>query len=230
MPFQHARDTEAEHEQDISNQRPGPAVMIVDSRPSPPLNGGGIQRTHTRASSRVAIKFRETGEEYAPPELELKTGFDIEVVYQVVADRRLAFDNMTWQVPTMGLTAHAFLFSIGLAPNATTASRIISMALSLVFTFLTARLFIGHMEREVADRTWLAAFEKAYLPKICHVHTKGWQFRKIADRRKASWMRPLFVFPAFAVWRDGLMCLGAGAIIVIVLSVLRPDWLDVPNA
>ncbi|KZV87478.1 hypothetical protein EXIGLDRAFT_723696 [Exidia glandulosa HHB12029] len=224
MSSQHTCNEEVEYEQDIST-RPVPAVTIVESRPSPP----GIQRTQTRASSRVAIEFRETGDHYAPPELELKTRFNIEVVYQVVADRRLTFDNMTWQVPTMSVTAHAFLFSIGLAPNTTVAARIISMTLSIIFTFLTVRLFIGHMEREVADRTWLAAFEKAYLPKICHVHAKGWEFRKIVDRRKASWMRPLYVFPAFGIWRDGLLCLAAGAIIVIVFAVVRPDWLDVPN-
>lgn len=72
----------------------------------------------------------------------------------------------------MALSAHAFLFTISLAADASRTARIMSMSLSFLITLLTARLFIGHMKREVSDRAWLSAFEKRYLPSLCQTHIK----------------------------------------------------------
>lgn len=76
------------------------------------------------------------------------------------------------QVPIMALSAHAFLFTISLAADTSKTARIMSMSLSFLITLMTARLFIGHMKREVSDRAWLAAFEKQYLPPLCQTHIK----------------------------------------------------------
>jgi hypothetical protein len=84
----------------------------------------------------------------------------------------------------MALSAHAFLFTISLASDSSKTSRILSMGLSFLITLLTARLFIGHMKREVSDRAWLSAFEKQYLPALCQTHIKvrllrGTEYRPI---------------------------------------------------
>lgn len=39
---------------------------------------------------------------------------DDHTVYSVVASRRLQWDNLLWQVPVLGLTAQAFLFTTAL--------------------------------------------------------------------------------------------------------------------
>lgn len=44
---------------------------------------------------------------------ERKAGDDV-AMYAVVAARRAQYHNMLWQVPTMSLTAQAFLFTIAL--------------------------------------------------------------------------------------------------------------------
>jgi len=72
----------------------------------------------------------------------------------------------------MALTAHAFLFTIALAADTAPLARYLSMIISIIITLLTCRLFIGHMIREVADRTWLEQFEKTYLPEVGQVHVK----------------------------------------------------------
>ncbi|PLW45721.1 hypothetical protein PCANC_08059 [Puccinia coronata f. sp. avenae] len=59
---------------------------------------------------------------------------DLAVLYQVVAERRTAFDNLLWQVPATSLTAHAFLFSISLAADTGRFARIASMGLCIVIT------------------------------------------------------------------------------------------------
>ncbi|PVF95082.1 hypothetical protein CPB86DRAFT_817462 [Serendipita vermifera] len=158
--------------------------------------------------------------------VSVSTKFNLDVIYQTVANRRLAFDNMTWQVPIMALSAHAFLFTISLDAGSSRTARILSMGLSFLITLLTARLFIGHMKREVSDRAWLSAFEKQYLPAICQTHIKNWKFRTDVHPRKAGWMYPLFIFPAFGVWRDGLMVIGGCALAVIALTIWRPDLLE----
>ena len=143
----------------------------------------------------------------------------------------------------MALTAHAFLFTIALSNSSTKASRVLSMALSIITSVLTIRLFIGHMEREVAGRMWLADFEQTYLPEPLQVHVRvslhpslwvrsdthnalqGWKYRKLVDRRKAGWLRPLFHLHAFALWRDGLVLMCGIAIAVLVIALARPEWL-----
>ncbi|KAH7103102.1 hypothetical protein BKA62DRAFT_697221 [Auriculariales sp. MPI-PUGE-AT-0066] len=123
----------------------------------------------------------------------------------------------------MALTAHAFLFTIALAGDSTPLARYLSMVISLIITLLTCRLFIGHMIREVADRAWLAEFEKAYLPEIGRVHIKHWSYRKNVNKKKAGWMRILFILPAFQTWRDGLVVMCGVSVAVIAVTAVNPS-------
>ena len=42
-----------------------------------------------------------------------------DATYGALATRRLQWDNLLWQVPILGLTAQAFLFTIALDPGST---------------------------------------------------------------------------------------------------------------
>ncbi|KZV98264.1 hypothetical protein EXIGLDRAFT_728728 [Exidia glandulosa HHB12029] len=189
---------------------------------------GGAQRFRTRSPPPLdgAIPPLRANDD-TNFRVHVRDSFNIDVVYQTVANRRLAFDNMTWQVPIMALTAHAFLFTIALDAETRPLARYISMILSLIITFLTCRLFIGHMIREVADRAWLQEFENTFLPEIGRVHVKGWRFRKAVNKNKAGWMRPLFWLPAFQLWRDGLVVMGLIAVAVIIVTGLQPELLQI---
>ncbi|KAH7103101.1 hypothetical protein BKA62DRAFT_697216 [Auriculariales sp. MPI-PUGE-AT-0066] len=200
--------------------------MSISFSATTPVSGtflNPLPTVRTREGSHVDAGTSDDGEKSNNPQALGQVNID--VIYQTVANRRLAFDNMTWQVPIMALTAHAFLFTIALAGDSTPLARYLSMIIVLIITLLTCRLFIGHMIREVSDRAWLEEFEKAYLPQIAQVHVKHWRFRKVANKNKAGWMKFLFVLPAFQTWRDGLVLIGGMAIAVIIVTGVKPELL-----
>ncbi|KAG8827784.1 hypothetical protein FRC19_000288 [Serendipita sp. 401] len=205
-----------------------PLPTVDRNRHSPGTTAGdeGLKSVTPEENSRHMILNFDGIEMEGYESVTVSTKFNLDVIYQTVANRRLAFDNMTWQVPIMALSAHAFLFTISLASDTSRTARIMSMGLSFLITLLTARLFIGHMKREVSDRAWLAAFEKQYLPPLCQTHIKDWKFRTNVRPKKAGWMYPLFVFPAFGVWRDGLMIIGGCALAVIGMTIWKPELLE----
>jgi hypothetical protein len=81
------------------------------------------------------------------------------MVYQVVAARRLQWDNLVWQVPALSLTAQAFLFTIAIGGTSSRPARIIASLLALVITLLCTTLMARHRQSEIHDAHWLADFE-----------------------------------------------------------------------
>ncbi|POW08624.1 hypothetical protein PSTT_07399, partial [Puccinia striiformis] len=110
---------------------------------------------------------------------------DLAVLYQVVAERRTAFDNLLWQVPATSLTAHAFLFSISLAADTGRFARIASMGLCIVITVLTLHLFTRQLQAEDADHRWLADFEERHQIEYCD-RAHGDRWRDYRSNTKAS--------------------------------------------
>ncbi|KAH8919773.1 hypothetical protein BT69DRAFT_1284549 [Atractiella rhizophila] len=151
---------------------------------------------------------------------------DLVQIYQVVADRRASFDSLLWQVPTMGLTAHAFLFSIGLASDTSRASRIISMALVLLITFLTIHLFTRQLQAEDADNRWLEDFEKRHhLNPVDSAHGAAWsKYRSVLPPR-ARHFKHLARLRGFTVWSNGLALIGLVGLGVMLLAIGKPDVL-----
>jgi hypothetical protein len=63
-------------------------------------------------------------------------------VYTALAARRLQWDGLLWQVPSLSMTAQAFLMTITLAPGEARASRIIAPVLSSMAAFAGASRFM----------------------------------------------------------------------------------------
>ena len=82
-----------------------------------------------------------------------------DMVYQVVAARRLQWDNLVWQVPALCLTAQAFLFTIAIGGTTSRLARIIASVLALLITVLCTTLMARHRQSEIHDANWLARFE-----------------------------------------------------------------------
>ena len=86
-----------------------------------------------------------------------------ERVYEVVAQRRLQWDNLVWQVPVVGLTAQAFLFTIALSTGNSQFARATAAFLALVAALLSMQLMARQRQSELTDAHWLNAYERGQL-------------------------------------------------------------------
>ncbi|WP_456787868.1 hypothetical protein [Cellulomonas sp. P5_C5] len=144
---------------------------------------------------------------------------DTDAQYQVVAQRRMQWDNLVWQVPLLSLTAQAFLFAIVLGRDTTSLARVDSGLLSFVVTVLSITLMARHRQAEIADAHWLEEYEKARFGASVH----GESFRaardKIVLRGRLESRVPMW--PQFRVWIIGMSAFGLVAAVVVVLSIVQ---------
>ncbi|MBW0495423.1 hypothetical protein O181_035138 [Austropuccinia psidii MF-1] len=145
---------------------------------------------------------------------------DLAVLYQVVAERRTAFDNLLWQVPATSLTAHAFLFSISLAADTGRFARIASMGLCIVITILTLHLFTRQLQAEDADHAWLIEFEERHqIEYQDRAHGARWsEFRdkKPKGAGKLGW---LALHRSYPLWSKGMLIIGLLAVAILILAI-----------
>lgn len=151
---------------------------------------------------------------------------DLAVLYQVVAERRTAFDNLLWQVPATSLTAHAFLFSISLAADTGRFARIASMGLCIVITVLTLHLFTRQLQAEDADHRWLADFEERHqIEYYDRAHGDRWRdyrAQKPAGAGKLGW---LAMHRSYPLWSKGMLIIGFLAVAILILAIFKPTAL-----
>jgi hypothetical protein len=137
--------------------------------------------------------------------------------YQVVASRRQATDTMMWQVPTVSLTAQAFLFTIALAPNATRAAQLVSAGLALIASITSIQLMAKHRFHELADSKWLEEFERQR-------ESQGYQIiHAVRPRSKGGgpWIRFVRV-SSYKIWLFALSSFAIAALLIL----LFPNWFD----
>lgn len=148
----------------------------------------------------------------------------LETVYAVVAARRLQWDNLLWQVPILGLTAQAFLFTIQLGGDSRQVSRVIAALLSLVVTYLCVTLMARHRQAELFDAHWLEAFEKEHWPQIEAVHGYSFAARRNAEPVDGGWTDSIVpLVRGYRTWIGGLLFVGAAALVNLVLAVAAPQ-------
>lgn len=93
---------------------------------------------------------------------------DRTALYQVVSQRRLQWDNLLWQIPTMTLTGEAFLFTIALSPDISKLSRSIASLLAMILSY-SAILSMGrHRFSEITDSEWIQHAEKEIFGTALH--------------------------------------------------------------
>ncbi|KAA1421261.1 hypothetical protein F0U44_02815 [Nocardioides humilatus] len=169
-----------------------------------------------------------------------QSGVAVSDVYAAVANRRTQFDNLLWQVPVLTFTAQAFLFTIALAGDTSRTARIITSLLALLMSLLAWHLMARHRKAEVADGNWLAAVEAATaasptgagLPSTATnvqwpMHGTGWRdYRNTADPDVGPVSTKIALLGGFTVWSKGLLIFGLAAIVVLGLSLWRPEVLS----
>lgn len=82
----------------------------------------------------------------------------LELAYQVLASRRVAYDQMAWQTPALAFTAQAFLMTIALS-GGSTWTRIVAAALALIVALLSIQLLKKHHHMELIDSVLLEQLE-----------------------------------------------------------------------
>jgi len=154
----------------------------------------------------------------------IRTVDQTEPVYAAVAARRLQWDNLLWQVPTLSLTAQAFLFTIALGSDSQRFARVVACVLSLVVTFLSVTLMARYRQGELNDAHWLEQYEMDHGLPVVH----GKQFKRERDDEPlaAGWIgRSIPLLPGFKTRTIGLSLFGVAAVCVLAITWLAPGVL-----
>lgn len=139
--------------------------------------------------------------------------------YQVIAARRLQWDNLVWQVPVLSMTAQAFLFAIALS-HGDRLNRVIAAGLSLVLTFLSITLMGRHRQAELTDADWLDRYEQVHFPSS--LHGESFQVARQGQHVGTGLVERLVPLPrGFRTWVIGLSLFGVAALVALVRAVFN---------
>ncbi|WP_328406261.1 hypothetical protein [Nocardia sp. NBC_00403] len=144
-----------------------------------------------------------------------------EALYQAVADRRLQYENLLWQVPAVSMTAQAFLFSVALSQGIDPFPQILAGILALNVSVISIMLMASHHRAESRDAQWLEQFEQQELGAgAWSAHGAAFRTQYIADP-DAGWVDNLIHLRlVFQVWVIGLGLFGFIAILMIVKTLI----------
>ncbi|MEO7002121.1 MAG: hypothetical protein ABI068_09870 [Ktedonobacterales bacterium] len=152
-------------------------------------------------------------------------------LYQVVATRRLGYDTLIWQVPALGLTAQAFLFTTALTSPINNPARLIAAALALVIALISMQLMSKHRYHEEIDARLLEKLEKNLkLADVlgCPPHAKP-TIR--AATLGARTIKSNFIIrrSSYRLWMCGLGLFAFAALGIIVTSLVNvvPLWAEI---
>jgi hypothetical protein len=84
--------------------------------------------------------------------------------YEVVAARRVAYDQLVWQTPVLSLTAQAFLYQIAYGNEVACTGRLVAAFLICFVSLASIRLMVKHRAMEVQASKMLEEFESSRQP------------------------------------------------------------------
>jgi hypothetical protein len=158
------------------------------------------------------------GEDAAKP-----TEAAVLAAYAALAARRAQWDSLVWQVPTLSLTAQAFLLTIALSQGNDAWARIISAVLSLNITVISIMLMARHRQAEIHDAHWLERVERDIL-RLGTLVTHGPEFRRSREQLKDISAGPIGraipLVRMFPVWVGGLSLFGLCDFVVIIRALV----------
>jgi CHASE1-domain containing sensor protein len=113
--------------------------------------------------------------------------------YSLVFNRRLAFDQRVWQIPSLAIAAHAFILSSALNVRTGPAFAAILSTMSVVLSLATIQLMLKLRQIELEDAVRLRRFEaseKGY--EVLHG-----RIPPVQGVPRRWWIR----LPSFYVWQ-----------------------------
>lgn len=158
-----------------------------------------------------------------------------EIAYQVIAARRLQWDNLVWQVPLISLTAQAFLFTTALGGDSTRPARVVTALLSLAITVLCMALMARHRQSEILDANLMAYHEATEWHISPTLHGKDFAQLRNAGPIDGGWTDALILrrpgkktVGGYRAWIVGQAIFGVAAIWVLFMTAFFPKVLDRP--
>lgn len=152
----------------------------------------------------------------------MKRKLQREAVYEVLALRRLQWDNLIWQVPALSLTGQAFLFSIALGPDSSTLARLISSGLAFILSTASVFLIAKHRQAEITDSNWLQELEQN-MPDEYKIHGAHWAVRRNATTVAVAGLNWLPLPRGFLTWVIVLALFALAALGMFVVSLIWPE-------
>ena len=135
------------------------------------------------------------------------------LAYDVLRERRLAFDSLMWQSPALGIAAQSFLLSIAFDSSKGTGSCLICALLSIGLGLCSMQLMLKHRYHEKLTTLALHKIELDHALIPIHERptraTKDMPFGQIIN------------ISSFKLWMWGLLittCAGAIALLITILS------------
>lgn len=140
------------------------------------------------------------------------------VLYQIVAQRRCAYDSMLWSTPAISLAGLTFFFTIALDPETAYWPRLLASLLALCFAIASSHLLCKHRYGEKNDSTWLERYERdRFSGEPVHAQ-HGTALR--APRSRLNPKR----WSAYYLWQSLLLLFAVAALLIVVMASKCPKW------
>lgn len=158
----------------------------------------------------------------------------LELAYPILAARRVAYDQMMWQTPTLAFTAQAFLFTIALETGASRLERLLPAALALTVALLSIQLLRKHEHMELVDSVALEQMERDLgLPTALGtgrnpLHTPAPRRReelRLIDGRALRGGR-FIDLNSPTLWVAGQAAFALASLVIIAITVAAPEVLS----
>ena len=148
-------------------------------------------------------------------------------MYEVVAARRHLWDSHLWQVPSMSLTAQAFLLTIAYGGESSQGARIAAGILGVLASYMSLRLMARHRMSELADSQWLERYERDHRLEPVHgLAFRDNRARLISDpSSEHAVIRWLAKGRVGSIWMRGLAIFGIAALAAVVIAAVDPSIL-----
>jgi hypothetical protein len=165
----------------------------------------------------------------------------LRTAYEVIGQRRTAYDALLWQAPALGATAQAFLITIAYGTGSSTLARAVTGLLAFWVAICSRRLMAAHRHFEVADSVRLEKIETLLgLPSLLGAapHAPPW----VRDPRKdkLTWLERVLVARSrggaqtaergrpgltYQLWHTSQLLFAAAGVAAPLIAIIRPQWL-----
>jgi hypothetical protein len=134
--------------------------------------------------------------------------------YQVLCNRRQAFDNLVWQTPPLATAAQAFLLAASFDSDATKQNSIILAVFSGLVGLASVQLMAKHRHGEIEDAELLSRYEAENIAD---------GFSILHGKRSPGFVKfnILTRFSSFRVWFSILCGFVALALYAVVVAAMR---------
>jgi hypothetical protein len=151
--------------------------------------------------------------------------------YTHLVNRRMQWDQLVWQTPTMALTGEAFLFNICLANGVSHFARVVASTLALVVSIASLHTLAMHRTSELADARLIRQYEsdegrfsahgpdwRDYRTAYAREQEQSGGRREVTDRLVARFAR----VRGIEVWFWTLALIFVISLILLVMAIFWP--------